>query len=446
MARGAAPDGNPGTIAEINESEPESARDPGGVAEAVTVPREHEADRRAPAARPRAHPRERWLTWLRRTVTVVVLAFVVVAALTHRKDLDQAIGELDDLSWGWLAVAIGFEAASLIAFARLQRWLLRAGGVHLRLREMVEITLAGNALAMSLPGGAAWAAAWDYAQLHRRGAKREVAAWVVLVAGALSAFALFLLMVVGSLVAGDEGPVASLRPVGLGLLAIPVVAALVAFAAHRRQGVRDALASISAWVARLPGGRRVRDAVAALVDKIAIVKPSFSTWLEALAFALLNWLETCACLAVCIIAVHGQVPWRGLLVAYTVGQVAASLPITPGGVGVVEGSITGLLVAYGMSTKTALAAVLLFRVVSFWALVPLGWIAWGTLTLVGRRRPGRVQHPWRVHAHEGDGATAIGAPTQSVGATKPLADRVFPPPPCEGCEDEPSPRRRRRSA
>jgi hypothetical protein len=149
---------------------------------------------------------------------------------------------------------------------------------------------------------------------------------------------------------------------------------------------------------------------------------------------------------VCIIAVHGHVPWRGLLVAYTVGQVAASLPITPGGLGVVEGSITGLLVAYGMSTKVALAAVLLFRVVSFWALVPVGWIAWATLTLVGRRRPARVQHPWRVHAHEGDGATAIGAPTQSVGATKPLADRVFPPPPCKGCEDEPSPRRRRRSA
>lgn len=414
-------------------SEPEAvdiagARDASVVTEAAVAP-----PRAGITGTARARQkRDRWLTWLRRLVTVVVLTFVVIAALTHRRDLDQAAHQLDKLSWGWLGIAVAFEAASLIAFARLQRWLLRAAGVHLRLREMVEITLAGNALAMSLPGGAAWAAAWDYAQLYRRGARREVAVWVVLVAGALSSFALFLLMVAGSLIAGAGGPVASLRPVGLALLAIPVLAAALAFAAHRSRHVRGMLHGIGEGVSAVPGGRAVRDATVRLVDRMRVVRPSPLTWLEALGIAALNWLEACACLAASIIAVHGDVPWRGLLVAYTVGQVAASLPITPGGIGVVEGSITGLLIAYGMPTRTALAGVLLFRIVSFWALVPIGWIAWATITLASRRRPSRFRHPWRVHPRAG--ATAAGAPAQAVGARKPFADRVFPPPPCEGCE------------
>jgi len=91
----------------------------------------------------------------------VLIALVGVGAYSRRKDLADAFRLIGHLNWGWLGVAIAFEAASFVAFARLQRWLLRAGGVKIRLTSMIEIVLAGNALAMSLPGGAAWAAAWD---------------------------------------------------------------------------------------------------------------------------------------------------------------------------------------------------------------------------------------------------------------------------------------------
>ena len=39
-------------------------------------------------------------------------------------------------------------------------------------------------------------------------------------------------------------------------------------------------------------------------------------------------------------AVHAPVPWRGILLAYGAGQLAVNLPVTPGGLGVVEGSLT----------------------------------------------------------------------------------------------------------
>jgi uncharacterized membrane protein YbhN (UPF0104 family) len=79
------------------------------------------------------------------------------------------------------------------------------------------------------------------------------------------------------------------------------------------------------------------------------------------------------------------VPWRGILVIYGLTQIAASLPVTPGGLGVVEGSMAALLIAYGVHAPEAFATVLLYRIISFWGLVPVGWGAFLGLELAERR-------------------------------------------------------------
>jgi uncharacterized membrane protein YbhN (UPF0104 family) len=161
--------------------------------------------------------------------------------------------------------------------------------------------------------------------------------------------------------------------------------------------------------------------------QIQAVRPTPLQWAEAFGLALLNWLETCGCLAASIVALGGHVPWQGLLVAYTLAQVAASIPITPGGIGLVEGSLTALLVAYGLKTDLALATVLLFRAISFWGLVPVGWATWAALTISGRRGPDGEAHPWATHPHSRGSAGG----RRGDGAAP---DRLLTPPPCKGCE------------
>ena len=56
---------------------------------------------------------------------------------------------------------------------------------------------------------------------------------------------------------------------------------------------------------------------------------------------------TARCLALSFLALGAGMPWKGLLLAYGAAQLAANLPITPGGLGVVEGSLTIALVAFG---------------------------------------------------------------------------------------------------
>jgi pimeloyl-ACP methyl ester carboxylesterase len=90
--------------------------------------------------------------------------------------------------------------------------------------------------------------------------------------------------------------------------------------------------------------------------------------------ALANWLADAAVLAVSIRATGATVPWHDLLLAYGAGIAAQSLNITPGGLGVAEGSLSLALVATGLGASRALAAVLLYRLASFWLVALAGWL------------------------------------------------------------------------
>jgi pimeloyl-ACP methyl ester carboxylesterase len=98
--------------------------------------------------------------------------------------------------------------------------------------------------------------------------------------------------------------------------------------------------------------------------------------------ALANWLADAAVLAVSIRATGATVPWHDLLLVYGSGIAAQSLNITPGGLGVTEGTLSLALVATGLGAGQALAAVLLYRLASFWLVALAGW-----LVLLWLRRP-----------------------------------------------------------
>jgi uncharacterized protein (TIRG00374 family) len=160
----------------------------------------------------------------------------------------------------------------------------------------------------------------------------------------------------------------------------------------------------------VPRLRQLADVVAALTTRVGAVGLDTRGWTATGMLAALNWLVDCACLVTCVWAISGTVPWRGVLVAYGLAQVAAAIPVVPGGLGVVEGSLAFLLIAYGMPADSALAGVFLYRIVSFWSVVPVGWGIWGCLTLRERRgaRTALVQRPTPVTVSAA--AAKIGSP------------------------------------
>ena len=75
--------------------------------------------------------------------------------------------------------------------------------------------------------------------------------------------------------------------------------------------------------------------------------------------------------------------------AYAAGMAASTIPLIPGGIGVVEGALTVGLVAGGMPAADAIAAVIVYRLISLVMIAAIGWALW----LIVRVRQGKTVAP-----------------------------------------------------
>ena len=120
------------------------------------------------------------------------------------------------------------------------------------------------------------------------------------------------------------------------------------------------------------------------------VRMSTTAWIYVIVALTVAWLADTGCLAASFAGVDASVPWSGVLLAYCAGQLAAMLPITPGGLGVVEGSLTLALVAFGGARQSTLAAVLLYRLISYWGVLGTGAVAYAGVRVTAPRGDARV--------------------------------------------------------
>jgi len=172
----------------------------------------------------------------------------------------------------------------------------------------------------------------------------------------LALLALVLLAACG-LAVGTHGFAAQAR--------LPVLAAaaaiLIAAVLGRRKFVPAAL-----WAVRHLGGRDAPPEQPVAANHLVSL----------LVLGFLNWLFDAAALFAALAAVGQTIPVRGVIVAYTLGQLVSAIPILPGGGGTIEATMSAGLVLTGGTGAAVIAAVLLYRIVSAWALVPLGWGLW----------------------------------------------------------------------
>lgn len=346
----------------------------------------------------------RWYQVWRVARYLLGLAAVGFAAWVVSGKTDELSGAttyLRHLRWWWVAVAVGAEAVSYLALASLQRRLLRSGGVRVPMAPMTGIALAGNAIANSLPGGLVFYSAYNYRQYRRFGADEVLAGWTLVAFNAVTFVSLSVISLVGLTMALTAGNAYDLVEAILG---IAIFAGLIVILWAERVWLLSHITRVvglSQRVLRHPSpSRSAGDVVHGWVDRMSAITPSRRNWARAMVMGFGNWIADCACLVLAFMAVGAGVPWRGLLLAYGAGQLAAILPITPGGLGVVEGSITVALVTFGGGQASTVAAVLLYRLISFWLLLPVGWASWLALLIAGRNhdRSTVVPEPERLAA------------------------------------------------
>ena len=332
----------------------------------------------------------------RPTVRIVAAALAVAAlggaAVAGHATVAASFAVLGHLRWSWIVAALVLEAASMAAFAIMLRRLLAAGGASVGVRPMLATVYAANALSVSVPlAGPELATAFAFRRFGRQGADAPLAGWSLLAGGLVSSVAAALVAAGGALASGN--PLATGLAVPAGVLAVAALAGLAA--AARRPRLRGALERPAAWALR-HGSRLLRRpagdprrTVRAWAERLGSLGLSPSGWTTVTGLALANWLADAAVLAVGIRAAGAPVPWHVLLLVYGAGVAAQSLNITPGGLGVAEGTLGVALTATGLRASQALAAVLLYRLASFWLVAFAGWVVllWLRRTQT-RTRPG----------------------------------------------------------
>jgi hypothetical protein len=263
----------------------------------------------------------------------------------------------------WLAAAIGAEGLSFWCYALVQRNLLLAGGARLSRRTMLRLAVAATGLTNLVPGGTAPASGWLVGQYRRRGIPMPLALWAVLAGGFAATISVLLLVLVGASIAGLIGLIGTFA----------CLAALVGGSV----GIIAALHHLDAvdlWFRRHHFGRLDRF-VKKVVNRAADIA-SFRTEVlggtRVFVLSVANWGLDVVCLVSAFLLLDLPVPWRAVVFAYAVAQIAGSLAPVPGGIGFVEGGMVGAFALAGTGVGAAFLATIVYRLITSWGVAAVG--------------------------------------------------------------------------
>jgi uncharacterized protein (TIRG00374 family) len=244
---------------------------------------------------------------------------------------------------------------------------------------MFRIQMSTKALSNIVPGGSAASSALGYRLLTLSGASGPDAGFALATAGLASAVVLNLLFWIALLV---SIPFRGVNPLyvtaALAGLGIMLVVVLVVLGLQHGQGRAERflrwLGSKLHFDAETATNalRQVGDRLEELIAQRDLLK-RVALW------ASLNWLLDAASLWVFLWAFGGALDIDALLVAFGLANIFAVIPITPGGLGIVEGVYIPTLVGFGLPRRVATLGVASYRLAQFWFPILLGGILYATL-------------------------------------------------------------------
>lgn len=335
---------------------------------------------------------KRYGTLIGGAFAIAVVAVVFLVVLPQIASWRDVWNVIRGLSWQWLLALFLAVAANILVFAFPRMAVIP----RLSFRPALTLHLASTASTFVLPGGAFLGFGLSFAMLKGWGYRSRTVAVGLSVMSIWNQFVIFGAPPIAFALLTTEGGTNPLLNT-LAWVGLAVVVALGAgfgaslYSARLAQRFGDFLAALASralgLIRRGPvkwdGGSFVRfraDARSLLRSRWHVI--TLTTLIAHLSIFL-----------VLIIAIRGvgissdQVSLFEAFTAWSLIRVLGAIPIMPGGLGVIELGLTAFLVGFGADNADALAAVMLYRVLTTGSLLVLGAASVGTW---------RRQHPgWR---------------------------------------------------
>jgi len=320
--------------------------------------------------------------WLRVLFGALVLALVVwLLVVPQFGQAEEALDAIAGVNVGFVVLAGVLVAGSVVAQASLTRVVLPAVQ-RPTLAGMVRIELASTAVSHTVPGGTAAGTALAYRLLTRAGVTGPAAGFALGVRGIGSAVVLnailWAALVVSVPTRGFDARYAIAALVGAALLGLTGVLLI---------GLLRARDTTTRLVTRLVRPIPFVDhegapaVVKRLGDQLHDLVSDRRLAVQATTRAAVYWLSLAAALWILLYAFG----WTGdpisVVVAFGIVNVLAAIPITPRGLGVLEAVLIPMLVGFGAPGYAATLGVIGWRLLSFWAPIPLGTISYVSIRI-----------------------------------------------------------------
>jgi uncharacterized protein (TIRG00374 family) len=316
-------------------------------------------------------------SWIVRRVVMLVIAGVVLYGVAPAiLDVVGAYKRLRDVGPGWWIAVLVASALGMWCMCAVQRLALNRAAWF----PVATSQLAGQAFSKVVPGGSAAAAALQARMLAKSGLA-PAAIGTGLTAGALlllGALAGLPLLSLPALAFGRHIPDGLLHAalIGLGVfVALFGLGTLLLVNDHVLRGIGRGVAAVERRLRRRgPAGDDPSERL--FHERDALRHSLGGTWPQAVASATGRWIFDFLSLYAALVSLGARPPLYVALLAYCAAQLLGQIPLTPGGLGVVEAGLTGTLALAGVPASSAALATLAYRLATYWLPLPIGLGAW----------------------------------------------------------------------
>jgi putative heme transporter len=322
--------------------------------------------------------------------TVLVFLFVFYVALPLAASHRAEVNTLAHINIAYLALGVLLEVGALAAYAQLTHAVLPADGP--KRFHLFRINLSTLALSHVSPGGNAPGAALGYRLLTQSGVSGSDAGFALGTQGIGSAVVLnviFWMSLVAFLVthgfhipAGrggqESGSILVIVAAAIGVILLGAFGGLFYLLTRGQERASRVIRRVAGRI-RFLDADRTTALVERLAAKFAALMEDRALTRRAVGWAAANWLLDAASLWVFVAAFSHFISPVDLLMAYGLANILAAIPITPGGLGVVEFVLVSMITGFGPTAGEALSGVLAFRAVNFWLPIPFGGLAYASI-------------------------------------------------------------------
>ena len=295
------------------------------------------------------------------TVAIGLAAVYILVGSINFEDLKETVSHAKPL---WLAVAFVF---SLLTYLGAGMTLKSFTAEDLSLRDSTFVQLAASVVSLVAPVGIGHAAL-NLRYLQKQKVATPIAVATVSVVQVFQFLTTVIFLVVLAVMTGEIGRLEI--PSSSILLVLALIVLLI--------GAVLLIRPVRIWIFE-----KIRPYATQIWPRMVWLgtHPKRIVW--GVASALILTIGYVGAFAASLFAFDYSLPIMTLAITYLVSNSVGSVVPSPGGIGPVEAALTGGLTLAGVPYSIAFSAAIVYRLLTFWAPVPIGWVCFRFLQKKG---------------------------------------------------------------